>query len=184
MEGTHGSRHSARSRATGEEATTSAWRPCPPPRASEDGRGPRTSLERAVPAHFGLTTPSELAEGIHTGRIEQRRVIELAPLVLAEAVDDAVAAEIVGHLASEVVALARVALTRLELTQEPVEVLLGGGVLQDVDGDLLAMIDSRLARSRPERHRQADRVRRNRRCRPARARRARGRPGRAGEASR
>ncbi len=29
---------------------------------SEDERGPRTSLERAVPAHFGLTTPSELAE--------------------------------------------------------------------------------------------------------------------------
>lgn len=111
---------------------------------SEDGRGPRTSLERAVPAHFGLTTPSELAEGIHTGRIEQRRVIELAPLVLAEAADDAVAAEIVEHLAAEVVALARVALARLELTEEPVEVLLGGGVLQDVDGNLLATIDSGL----------------------------------------
>ena len=95
---------------------------------SEDGRGPRTSLERAVPAYFGVTTPSELAEGIHTGRIDQRRVIELAPLLLAEASDDAVAAEIVEHLASEVVALARVALTRLELTQEPVEVLLGGEI--------------------------------------------------------
>ena len=116
---------------------------------SEDGRGPRTTLERAVPAHFGVTTPSELAEGIHTGRIDQRRVIELAPLVLAEAADDAVAAEIVQHLASEVVALARVALMRLELTQEPVEVLLGGGVLQDVDGDLLAAIDSGLRESAP-----------------------------------
>jgi N-acetylglucosamine kinase-like BadF-type ATPase len=116
---------------------------------SEDGRGPRTTLERAVPAHFGLTTPSELAEGIHTRRIEQRRVIELAPLVLAEAADDAVAAEIVRHLASEVVALVRVALTRLDLTQEPVEVLLGGGVLQDVDGDLLAAIDSGLRDAAP-----------------------------------
>jgi N-acetylglucosamine kinase-like BadF-type ATPase len=111
---------------------------------SEDGRGPRTSLERAVPAYFGLSTPSELAEAIHAGRIEQRRVIELAPLVLAEAADDAVAAEIVKHLADEVVALARVALTRLDLTDEPVEVLLGGGVLQEVDGDLLAAIDSGL----------------------------------------
>jgi N-acetylglucosamine kinase-like BadF-type ATPase len=116
---------------------------------SEEGRGPRTTLERAVPAHFDLTTPSELAEGIHTGRIEQRRVIELAPLVLAEATDDAVAAEIVQHLASEVIALARVALTRLDLTQEPVEVLLGGGVLQDVDGDLLAAIDSGLRDAAP-----------------------------------
>jgi N-acetylglucosamine kinase-like BadF-type ATPase len=116
---------------------------------SEDGRGPRTSLERAVPAYFGLTTPSELAEGIHTRQIDQRRVVELAPLVLAEAADDAVAAEIVEHLASEVVALARVALTRLDLTQEPVEVLLGGGVLQDVDGDLLAAIDSGLRETAP-----------------------------------
>jgi N-acetylglucosamine kinase-like BadF-type ATPase len=116
---------------------------------SEDGRGPRTSLERAVPAHFGLTTPTELAEAIHTGRIEQRRVIELAPIVLAEGADDAVAAEIVQHLAAEVVALARVALTRLELTSEPVEVLLGGGVLQDVDGDLLAAIASGLREVAP-----------------------------------
>jgi N-acetylglucosamine kinase-like BadF-type ATPase len=116
---------------------------------SEDGRGPRTSLERAVPAHFGLTTPSELAEAMHVGRIEQRRVIELAPLVLAEAADDAIAAEIVQRLATEVVALARVALTRLGLASEPVEVLLGGGVLQDVDGDLLAAIDAGLREAAP-----------------------------------
>jgi N-acetylglucosamine kinase-like BadF-type ATPase len=107
---------------------------------SEDGRGPRTSLERAVPAHFGLETPTELAEAIHTGRIQQRRVIELAPLVLAEAADDSVAAEIVRRLAEEVVALARVALARLALTSEPVEVLLGGGVLQSAGGDLLDAI--------------------------------------------
>jgi N-acetylglucosamine kinase-like BadF-type ATPase len=107
---------------------------------SEDGRGPKTSLEGAVPAHFGLETPTELAEAIHTGRIEQRRVIELAPLVLAEAADDPVAAGIVARLAEEVVALARVALARLELTSEPVEVLLGGGVLQSAGGDLLDAI--------------------------------------------
>jgi len=116
---------------------------------SEDGRGPRTSLERAVPAYFGLKTPSNLAEAIHSGRLDQRRVIELAPLVLAEASDDAVAAEIVQHLASEVVALARVALTRLELTKQPVEVLLGGGVLQDIDGDLLEAIDAGLRETAP-----------------------------------
>jgi N-acetylglucosamine kinase-like BadF-type ATPase len=117
---------------------------------SEDGRGPRTSLEHAVPAHFGLQTPTELAEAIHLGRIQQRRVLELAPLVLAEAADDAVAAGIVARLAEEVVALARVALTRLELTSEPVEVLLGGGVLQSVDGDLLAAIRDGLCAVGPE----------------------------------
>jgi N-acetylglucosamine kinase-like BadF-type ATPase len=117
---------------------------------SEDGRGPRTSLEHAVPAHFGLQTPTELAEAIHLGRIQQRRVLELAPLVLTEAADDPVAADIVARLADEVVSLARVALTRLELASEPVEVLLGGGVLQSVDGDLLAAIRDGLRAVGPE----------------------------------
>jgi N-acetylglucosamine kinase-like BadF-type ATPase len=116
---------------------------------SEDGRGPRSSLEHAVPAHFGLDAPSRLAEAIHFGQISQRRVIELAPVVLAEAADDAVAAEIVQRLAAEVVALARVALKRLGMTNDPAEVLLGGGVLQDVDGDLLAAIDRDLREEAP-----------------------------------
>jgi N-acetylglucosamine kinase-like BadF-type ATPase len=116
---------------------------------SEDGRGPRTSLEHAVPAHFGLEAPSKLAEAIHFGQIPERRVIELAPLVLAEAADDAVAAEIVQRLAAEVVALARVALKRLGLMNDAVEVLLGGGVLQDADGDLLATIDRALREHAP-----------------------------------
>jgi N-acetylglucosamine kinase-like BadF-type ATPase len=117
---------------------------------SEDGRGPRTSLELAVPAHFGLATPTELAEAIHVGRIAQRRVIELAPLVVAESADDAVAASILAHLAEEVVALARVALARLELTSEPVEVLLGGGVLQSADGAVLAAIRAGLDEVGPQ----------------------------------
>lgn len=116
---------------------------------SEDGRGPRTSLEHAVPAHFGLDAPSRLAEAIHFGQIPERRMIELAPVVLAEAADDAVAAEIVQRLASEVIALARVALKRLDLMHEAVEVLLGGGVLQDAHGDLLAAIDDGLREYAP-----------------------------------
>ncbi|MFL5946679.1 MAG: N-acetylglucosamine kinase [Gaiellaceae bacterium] len=117
---------------------------------SEDGRGPRTSLEHAVPAHFGLEAPSQLARAIHFGQIAERRLIELAPMVLAEAADDAVAAEIVQRLAAEVVALARVALKRLGLSDEPAEVLLGGGVLQDADGALLAAIDSGLREYAPD----------------------------------
>ena len=111
---------------------------------SEDGRGPRTSLERTVPRHFGLETPTELAQAFHAERVQQRRVIELAPLVLAEAESDPVAAEIVDRLVAEVVALARVALTRLELEREPVEVLLGGGLLQTADGRLVDRIAASL----------------------------------------
>ncbi len=111
---------------------------------SEDGRGPRTSLEQAVPAHFGLETPSELAEAIHMGRIPQARVVELPPIVLAEAASDPVAAEIVARLADEVVAMARAALTRLGLIREPLEVVLGGGVLQAEDSRLLRAIEEGL----------------------------------------
>ena len=41
---------------------------------SEDGRGPRTSLERLVPAHFGLDTPRELARALHFGRVAEREL--------------------------------------------------------------------------------------------------------------
>jgi len=111
---------------------------------SEDGRGPRTSLEQAVPAHFGLRTPLELAEAIHAGRLQMRRVIELAPLVFAEAGQDSVAAEILDRLAAEVVALVRAALTRLDLRDQPVEILLGGGVLRSADGRLIDAIEAGL----------------------------------------
>jgi N-acetylglucosamine kinase-like BadF-type ATPase len=116
---------------------------------SEDGRGPKTSLEREVPAHFGLDTPIELAEAIHAGRIGQRRVIELAPMVLAQAAADDVARAIVDRLVTEVAAMARVALTRLGLEREPVEVLLGGGLLQTAEDGLLSDIEAALAETGP-----------------------------------
>jgi N-acetylglucosamine kinase-like BadF-type ATPase len=108
---------------------------------SEDGRGPKTSLEHDVPAQFGFSTPRELAEAIHRRQLSASRVIELAPLVLASAAGDAVAAGIVDRLAGEVVALATAALAQLELTHEPAEVLLGGGLLQAGDGRLLDAIE-------------------------------------------
>jgi N-acetylglucosamine kinase-like BadF-type ATPase len=110
---------------------------------SEDGRGEKTTLEQAVPAYFGLTTPMELAEAIHHDQIAIRRIGELPRVVFAEAAQDAVAAEIVQRLADEVVALARVALQRLDLTDEPVEVLLGGGLIRG-NGTLEAAIETGL----------------------------------------
>jgi N-acetylglucosamine kinase-like BadF-type ATPase len=116
---------------------------------AEDGRGPRTTLERAVPAHFGLETPTELAEAIHRGRIPARRLLELPRVVFAEAEHDATAAGIVERLASEIVAMARVALERLDLFEEPAEVLLGGGLLQSGDGRLSVAVEAELKRAAP-----------------------------------
>jgi N-acetylglucosamine kinase-like BadF-type ATPase len=109
---------------------------------SEDGRGPKTSLERLVPAYFGVETPLRLAEEIHLGRIESTRVLELAPVVFAEADVDAAAGEIVDRLATEVVAFARAAVTRLALSNgdgdgdDTVEVCLGGGLMRAANGRL------------------------------------------------
>jgi N-acetylglucosamine kinase-like BadF-type ATPase len=116
---------------------------------SEDGRGPKSSLEQVVPRHFALETPLELAEAIHRGLLTQARAIELAPVVFEEAEHDPVAAEIVARVAAEVVALARVALARLDLTREPVEVLLGGGLIQAGDGRLVEAVRSALTEIGP-----------------------------------
>jgi N-acetylglucosamine kinase-like BadF-type ATPase len=100
-----------------------------------DGRGPATRLEHAVPARFGLTTPGELAEAIHLGRIAMARVVELGPVVLAEAeTGDGVAAELADRQAEEIVAFVRVALERLDLAGADAEVVIGGGLLRSDRG--------------------------------------------------
>jgi N-acetylglucosamine kinase-like BadF-type ATPase len=111
---------------------------------SEDGRGPRTALEALVPAHFELDTPTELAEAIHRGRIPQRRVVELAPVVLAAAADDAVAAEIVARLEDEIATMALTAIRRLDL-DGPIEVLLGGGLVRAAGQTLVDAVAGALA---------------------------------------
>jgi len=121
----------------GQEALFAAAR-------SEDGRGSRTELERHVPEHFRLASPSRLARAMHRGEIAQSRLTELAPLVLALAADDAVAASIVTRLVHEVAAFVRVAAVRLELEDAEVEVVLGGGLLQHAAPELLDAIAARV----------------------------------------
>ncbi|MFL5960301.1 MAG: N-acetylglucosamine kinase [Gaiellaceae bacterium] len=116
---------------------------------SEDGRGPRTVLERLVPEHFDLATPVELARAITAGRVASARLGELAPVVFGAAERDAVAGEIVDRLAGEVVALVRAAAARLELAEAEVDVVLGGGLLQSGNRRLLAEIEAGLRQVAP-----------------------------------
>ncbi len=96
-----------------------------------DGRGPRTSLERRVPAHFGLRRPDDLTVELYAGRLDPDRLRELTPLVFAAAADgDPVAVAIVDDLADEVVAWARAIIRRLHLTRQDVPVVLSGGVFR------------------------------------------------------
>jgi N-acetylglucosamine kinase-like BadF-type ATPase len=127
---------------------------------SADGRGPRTDLERLVPEHFGAGDPVELARAVQAGTVAWARLGELAPLVFALAETDVVAGEIVDRLAAECVAFVQAAVNELELRDEAVEVVLGGGLLQSGNRRLLRGIEAGLrevgprlslhvARSRP-----------------------------------
>ncbi len=48
-----------------------------------DGRGPETLLSGLVPQHFDLPDVPAVYEAIHFGRLSSRRILELAPTVLA-----------------------------------------------------------------------------------------------------
>jgi N-acetylglucosamine kinase-like BadF-type ATPase len=106
-------------------------------------------LETAVPAHFGLTGPLELARAIHLGRIPESRLGELAPVVLAASGEDPIAARIVNRLADEVIALARATLHRLELTRADADVVLGGGILRSVAPSVVEAIAAGVAEVAP-----------------------------------
>jgi N-acetylglucosamine kinase-like BadF-type ATPase len=107
---------------------------------SADGRGPRTVLESAVPAHFGLKEPLDVSRALHLQKMDPVRLGELAPVVLAACDEDSVAADIVRRLAEEVIALARAALHRLALTGADPDVVLGGGLLRALSPRVVEII--------------------------------------------
>src|SRR5215211_4941009 len=116
----------------------------------EDGRGPETTLSRAVPAWFGLGSALATVEALFCGRVDQARVLELVPLVFAEAeAGDPVAGAIVTRQVDEIVAMAGAAIRRLALTDRDVDVVCGGGLFRGDAPAFLERIRSRLATLAP-----------------------------------
>jgi N-acetylglucosamine kinase-like BadF-type ATPase len=112
----------------------------------EDGRGPTTALQRLVPDALGLATVREVTEALHFGRLEGRVVSLLSPVLFeASSHGDAVAQAVVDRQADEIVTLIATALSRLDLLDVPVPVVLGGGVLAARDERLFAGIHAGLA---------------------------------------
>ncbi|MGO1051170.1 N-acetylglucosamine kinase [Crossiella sp. CA198] len=105
---------------------------------AEDGRGKPTELLPAVLQHFAVGSMLELIERLHFGELSEDVLHELCPLLFrVAAAGDAVAAEVVDRLAEEVSLLATVSLQSLGLTGEPVDVVLGGGVLTGVGATVI-----------------------------------------------
>lgn len=107
---------------------------------SFDGRGPRTPLESAVPAHFGFDDPIALARALHDRELPESRLGELARIVFELSERDPVAAGIVRHLADEVVAFASAAIRRLGLTEDDPDVVLGGRLLRELSPSVVRTI--------------------------------------------
>ncbi|WP_346233645.1 N-acetylglucosamine kinase [Parafrigoribacterium mesophilum] len=116
-----------------------------------DGRGDPTLLTKSVPAHLGLPDVQAVIEAFHFGRLSTDRFATMAPLVMAAAdAGDEVAGGILDRQADEIVALAVAALKRLDLLEQPVPVVLGGGVLASGNPRLLRGIEAGLASRAPE----------------------------------
>lgn len=116
---------------------------------AEDGRGEPTALRDAVVAHYGTATLAEAVERLHLGEVEYDPNA-LCPLLFEVAASgDAVARAVVDRLVEEVVLLARVSLTRLALLAEPVDVVLGGGVLTGTGDVVAGAVRARLAVAAP-----------------------------------
>ena len=116
----------------------------------EDGRGRPTTLTRLVPGWFGQRSALALVEALFLGRVDRRRVLELVPLVFAEAdAGDPVAAGIVARQVDEVVAVAGAAIGRLGLAGTDVDVVLGGGLFHRDAPAFLSQIRSGIAALAP-----------------------------------
>jgi N-acetylglucosamine kinase-like BadF-type ATPase len=116
-----------------------------------DGRGPATTLREALPAHYDLPDMAALVEAVHLGGVPPSRCTEMTPLLFEVARDgDRVATDLVLRQAEEVVAFAVAALRRLDALHEPMEVVLGGGVLTAGHAMLMEAIDASLAERAPQ----------------------------------
>ena len=99
-----------------------------------DGRGEPTILSERVPAQLGVADAEAALTGIYTGTLPYARLFELARVLLeAAAAGDAPARAAADTLADEVVAFVRAAVTRLDLQNEAVEVVVGGGIFDTTD---------------------------------------------------
>jgi N-acetylglucosamine kinase-like BadF-type ATPase len=90
---------------------------------ARDGRGRTTVLTAAVPQHFGLRRPEDVAIAVHRGAVRHEDLHVLAPAVFAAAAaGDVVAARIIAAFADEVVLMVGALARRLRLVRADVEV--------------------------------------------------------------
>jgi N-acetylglucosamine kinase-like BadF-type ATPase len=117
---------------------------------ADDARGAPTALSRIVPDHFGLATAEDVAVALHTRQLSGWRLAELSPLVFDAALaGDTVAGALIERLADEVSGFAVAALQRLDMSDDAVDVVLGGGLLRAGSALLDDRIDAAVLAAAP-----------------------------------
>jgi len=117
---------------------------------ARDGRGVPTSLTALVPRALGVRRPIDVTRAIYDGRMAQRRLSELAPVVFQAAADgDAVARSIVDRLADELAVMAIAIARRLRVARREVDVVLTGGVFRTTEPRFYARLGERIAGGLP-----------------------------------
>ena len=118
---------------------------------AEDGRGPATELQAAVPAHFGVARVEDVTMGLYLGKINYAELHGLVPVLFAIADGgDEVACDVVRRQANEICVMATVAARRLNLDALPsVPVVLGGSLMTARDPFLTAEMTDRFATELP-----------------------------------
>lgn len=118
---------------------------------ARDGRGAPTALSRLVPERLGKTRPIDVTRALYDGRMDDRRLEELTPVVFDAATGgDRVAREIVDRLADELAVMAVAIARRLRVARRDVDVVLTGGVFRATDAGFHARLRERVLAAMPE----------------------------------
>lgn len=117
---------------------------------SEDGRAGPTRLRSDIAEHFQRRRATDVAIALHHHQFHQRRLRELAPIVVAAAeAGDLAAIEILNRQADEVVTWAVAAIRRLRLARLAVHVVLGGSILAALPDAFIDRISAGVRRVAP-----------------------------------
>ncbi|MFZ0252091.1 MAG: hypothetical protein WAL61_19265, partial [Acidimicrobiales bacterium] len=115
-----------------------------------DGRGPATTLRERVAAQLGTPDPEAALTGIYSGTLPYARLFELARVLLdAAAEGDAPARQAADFLADEIAAFVRAAVVRLDVEDEAVEVVLGGGIFDTADAAFHRRVENGIRAAAP-----------------------------------
>ncbi|WP_112262681.1 N-acetylglucosamine kinase [Lentzea terrae] len=116
---------------------------------AEDGRGKPTELLPALLAHYGESSILKVVEKIHFEELELDPHA-LCPIVFEVAArGDSVALAQIERLIEEIVLLSTVSLTKLDLLDEPVDIVLGGGVLTNTGEVVVGPVRERVLKQAP-----------------------------------